>query len=70
MLRSFKGKWRPCFKNRKRLEKLYDATQDKYEEETNLIKIIKGLRDLKHIQEHMPEMNANTQFAVLHALQN
>ena len=36
-----------CFKNQKKLEKLYSATYERYENETNLIKIIKGFRDIK-----------------------
>jgi len=32
------------------LEKLYDASIDRFEEETNIVKIMKGLRDIKVLQ--------------------
>ena len=42
----------PCFPKRKKLEKLYDATIDRFEDETNIVKLIKGLRDLKVLQKN------------------
>ena len=42
----------PCFPNRKKLEKLYDATIDRFEDETNIVKIMRGLRDMKTLQKN------------------
>lgn len=38
---------RPCFKNRAKLEKLYNEAADKFDEETDVVKITKDLRDLE-----------------------
>ena len=36
-----------CFPNRKKLEKLYGATNDRFEYETDIVKIMKDLRNVK-----------------------
>lgn len=39
-----------CFPKRRKLEKLYDATIDRFDHETNIVKIMKDLRDIKTLQ--------------------
>ena len=36
-----------CFPKRKKLEKLYDATNERFEYETDIVKIMKDLRNVK-----------------------
>ena len=58
-----------CFPKRKKLEKLYDATIDRFDEETNIVKIMKNLRDMKTLQENSV-MDESMKFSIAHHMKN
>ena len=58
-----------CFRKRQKLEKLYDATLERYDEETNLIKIMRTQRNTKKLM-NASLMNKEMQFQLAHCEQN
>jgi hypothetical protein len=58
-----------CFKKRKKLEKLYNATVERVEEETNIVKLIKDLRNTRILMNNSL-MNDDLRFMISHNIKN
>ena len=54
-----------CFSKRQKLEKLYEATLERYDEETNLIKIMRTMRNTKMLMS-TSLMNKEMHFQIAH----